>query len=95
MATVADLGNLQRLPKIIGSGHTAELAYTGKDIDAAGAAASGSSTSSSPTPRRPGRGPGDGRRDRRQLAVGRAGNQGGPDRRRGPAVAEGLDYVAT
>lgn len=31
---VADLGTLQRLPKIIGKGHMAELAYTGKDIDA-------------------------------------------------------------
>ncbi len=35
MAIVADLGTLQRLPLIIGRGHLAELAYTGKDIDAA------------------------------------------------------------
>ena len=34
VAIVADLGSLQRLPKIIGAGHLAELAYTGKDIDA-------------------------------------------------------------
>lgn len=34
MAIVADLGSLQRLPKIIGSGQLAELAYTGKDIGA-------------------------------------------------------------
>lgn len=34
MALVADIGTFQRLPKIIGNGHTAELAYTGKDIDA-------------------------------------------------------------
>jgi enoyl-CoA hydratase len=34
MAIVADLGSLQRLPRIVGSGHTAELALTGKDIDA-------------------------------------------------------------
>jgi enoyl-CoA hydratase len=31
---VADLGTLQRLPRIISAGHAAELIYTGKDIDA-------------------------------------------------------------
>ena len=35
VAIVADLGSLQRLPSIIGAGHLAELAYTGKDIGAA------------------------------------------------------------
>jgi enoyl-CoA hydratase len=35
IAIVADLGSLQRLPKIISAGHLAELAYTGKDINAA------------------------------------------------------------
>jgi enoyl-CoA hydratase len=34
VAIVADLGSLQRLPKIINAGHLAEMAYTGKDIDA-------------------------------------------------------------
>ncbi|HEX9969359.1 MAG TPA: crotonase/enoyl-CoA hydratase family protein [Acidimicrobiales bacterium] len=34
LAIVADIGTLQRLPRVIGSGHVAELAYTGKDIDA-------------------------------------------------------------
>ena len=34
IAIVADLGSLQRLPGIIGAGHVAELALTGKDIDA-------------------------------------------------------------
>jgi enoyl-CoA hydratase len=34
VAIVADLGSLQRLPRIIGAGHLAELAFTGKDIDA-------------------------------------------------------------
>lgn len=35
VAMVADLGSLQRLPRIVGKGVTRELAYTGKDIDAA------------------------------------------------------------
>ena len=38
VAIVADIGSLQRLPSIIGGGHVAELALTGKDIDAARAA---------------------------------------------------------
>jgi enoyl-CoA hydratase len=35
VAIVADLVSLQRLPHIIGKGHVAELAFTGKDISAA------------------------------------------------------------
>jgi enoyl-CoA hydratase len=35
MAIVADLGSLQRLPRIIGKGHVSELALTGRDITAA------------------------------------------------------------
>jgi enoyl-CoA hydratase/carnithine racemase len=34
VAIVADLGSLQRLPHILGAGHVAELAFTGKDVDA-------------------------------------------------------------
>ena len=41
VAIVADLGSLQRLPAIIGAGHLAELAFTGKDIDAERAKAIG------------------------------------------------------
>jgi enoyl-CoA hydratase len=32
---VADVGTLQRLPKIVSAGHVADLAFTGRDIDAA------------------------------------------------------------
>jgi len=32
---VADVGTLQRLPKVLNAGHVAELAYSAKDIDAA------------------------------------------------------------
>ncbi len=34
MGLVADIGTLQRLPEIVGAGHTAEMAFTGADIDA-------------------------------------------------------------
>ena len=34
VAIVADLGTLQRLPRIVGAGHVAELALTGRDIGA-------------------------------------------------------------
>jgi enoyl-CoA hydratase len=38
LGLVADVGTMQRLPKIIAPGHVAELVYTGRDIDAAEAA---------------------------------------------------------
>ena len=41
LAMVADVGTLQRLPRLIGDGLTRELAYTGRNMDAAEAAASG------------------------------------------------------
>lgn len=41
IAIVADLGSLQRLPGIIGQGHTRELAFTGCDVDASRAASIG------------------------------------------------------
>lgn len=34
VAIVADLGTLQRLPRIVGAGHVAELALTGRDVSA-------------------------------------------------------------
>lgn len=41
MAMVADVGTLQRLPKVVAAGHVAELVYTGRDIDAERARAIG------------------------------------------------------
>ncbi len=41
IAIVADMGTLQRLPRIITRGHANELVYTGRDIDAARAAVIG------------------------------------------------------
>ena len=41
IAIVADVGTLQRLPRIIGDGRVRELAYTGRRMDAAEALASG------------------------------------------------------
>ncbi len=96
IAIVADLGSLQRLPGIIGLGHVAELAYTGKDITAARAEAIGlvnhlSADAAGVVA------------DARTMAAEIAANsplavQGtktvlsGGD---GRTVAEGLDYVAT
>ncbi|MFZ0612046.1 MAG: crotonase/enoyl-CoA hydratase family protein [Desulfobacterales bacterium] len=41
MGIIADLGTLQRLPRIIGEGHTRELAFSGRDFSAAEAGAMG------------------------------------------------------
>ena len=41
VAITADVGTLQRLPKVLTAGHVAELVYTGKDIDAERARAIG------------------------------------------------------
>lgn len=35
MAMVADMGTLERLPKVVSGGHVAELVYTGRDVEAA------------------------------------------------------------
>lgn len=34
MALVADVGTLQRLPRLLAPGHVAEMVYTGRDVDA-------------------------------------------------------------
>ena len=96
VAIVADLGSLQRLPAIIGLGHVAELAYTGKDIGASRAEAIGLVNRVCPDP--------DGVLEAaRSLAGEIAGNsplavQGTKAVLRASAdqsVAEGLEYVAT
>ena len=96
VAIVADLGSLQRLPAIIGQGHVAELAYTGKDIGASRAEAIGLVNQVCPDP--------DGVLEAaRSLAGEIADNsplavQGTKAVLRASAdrsVAEGLEYVAT
>lgn len=47
---VADLGSLQRLPRVIGAGHTRELALTGRDLPAAEALSMGLLTRVLPGP---------------------------------------------
>jgi enoyl-CoA hydratase len=41
IAMVADVGSVQRLPRVIGDGHARELIFTGRDIDSARALAIG------------------------------------------------------
>ena len=50
LAMVADVGTLQRLPRIIDPGRVAELAYTGRDFDVSEAAAMGLVTNVLPDP---------------------------------------------
>jgi len=96
VAIVADLGSLQRLPHIIGKGHVAELAYTGKDITADRALSIGLVNQVS----------GDAEgvlRDARALAAEIAANSPLAVRGtkavltagEGRTVAEGLEYTAT
>ena len=96
VAIVADLGSLQRLPGIIGTGQVAELALTGKDItadhamriglvnsvhpDAASAQAAALAMAAEMAANSP-------------LAV--QGTKAVLRASRGRSVAEGLDYVAT
>ncbi len=96
VAIVADIGSLQRLPAIIGKGHVAELAYTGKDISAARAESIGLVNHVSADA-------GTVLADARAMAAEIAANpplavQGTKAvlvAGEGRTVAEGLDYVAT
>jgi enoyl-CoA hydratase len=96
VAIVADVGSLQRLPGIIGRGHLAELAYTGKDITAARAEAIGlvNSVSADPdTLLADARALADEIAANSPLAV--QGTKAVLMAGEGRTVAEGLDYVAT
>ncbi len=50
LAMVADVGTLQRLPRIVDPGRVAEIVYTGRDFDAAEALAMGLVTRTAPSP---------------------------------------------
>ena len=96
IAIVADVGSLQRLPAIIGKGHVAELAYTGKDIDAARAAAIGLVNHVSADPDAV---LADAREMAREIAANSPlavqGTKAVLAAGETQSVAEGLDYVAT
>jgi enoyl-CoA hydratase len=96
IAIVADLGTLQRLPRIVSAGYVAELAMTGKDFDASRAAFIGLVNSVS------GQNAGDVLGAALELAQEIAGNSPAAVRgtkavlaaNDGRTVAEGLDFVA-
>ncbi|HVA70810.1 MAG TPA: enoyl-CoA hydratase-related protein [Acidimicrobiales bacterium] len=96
IAIVADLGTLQRLPRIVSAGHVAELAFTGKDFDASRAALIGLMNTVS------GHNAQDVWRAAHELALEIAGNSPAAVRgtkavlaaNDGRTVAEGLDFVA-
>jgi enoyl-CoA hydratase len=85
ISTRADLGSLQRLPGIIGKGHVAELAYTGKDITADRALSIGLVNLLSP----------DADAVVREARAMAAGTKAVLTAGEGSSVAEGLEYTAT
>jgi enoyl-CoA hydratase len=95
VAMVADLGSLQRLPRILSPGHLRELAFTGKDVDAARAARIGLVNDVLPD---------RGALDDAALTLAREIAAAPPlvvrgvkhvlDQGEGKSVADGLDYVA-
>ncbi len=96
VAIVADLGSLQRLPHIIGKGHVAELAYTGKDITAARALSIGLVNQLSPDAARV---VGEARAMAAEIAANSPlavqGTKAVLTAGEGSSVAEGLEYTAT
>lgn len=96
IAIVADLGSLQRLPRIIPMGHVAELAYTGKDITADRARQIGLVNDVLPDQERTLKAASEMAADiaaNSPLAV--QGTKAVLAAGDGRSVAEGLDYVAT
>lgn len=96
VAIVADIGSLHRLPPIIGDGHLRELAFTGKDIDAARAEKIGLVNDVFDTPKRrwPPRMP-PRPRSRRIPPLVVQGVKDVLGRERENVVADGLKYVST
>jgi enoyl-CoA hydratase len=82
LGMVADVGTMQRLPKVIAPGHVAELAFTGKDITADRAKEIGLINDVYTDVYRAALNLAG--RDRLQLTAGRAGRQGCPQSRREP-----------
>ena len=97
VAIVADLGSLQRLPGIIGKGHVAELAYTGKDITADRALSIGLVNQVRPDAGR--RSLGEARAMAAEIAANSPlavqGTKAVLAAGEGRSVAEGLEYTAT
>lgn len=85
MGIVADMGSLQRLPYIIGEGRLRELAFSGKDIDAAEALRIGLVNRVYDTPEALLEAARAGRGDRRQPAAGGPGRQARAQRGARPA----------
>jgi enoyl-CoA hydratase len=78
MGLVADVGTLQRLPEIIGAGHTAEMALTGADFDASHAVRIGLCNETLPD---------------QDALMKRAGDLAGSIASNSPLVAQGIKRV--
>ena len=101
IAIVADVGTLQRLPAIVGAGHTAELALTGAEIDAGRALDIGLVNSVHPDSESTDSAAMAGSADGGELSAGVsrdqdcAGRQSGTHRRRGTRLRGAMEFRAT
>jgi enoyl-CoA hydratase len=91
----ADVGTLQRLPRLIPDGVARELAYTGRRSMAPRRRRSGSSIRSTRPPRRCSTGFADRPPHRREIAAGHPRQQGDAQLRPRPFGGRWLNYVAT